>query len=167
MIFINADAHHWRDYASMNQLLMRGAFPSITGEYQDDWRDRAESGRVFVVDRAVLTDRSAAMYGFNYLRTQRTASEPFALPGSTTWWSTMRRNAVEFMGASLVKTDNHVITYISRQEWGRRMLIPEHHDKLVSELYKLRDTYGYEVHVVAAEQMSRIEQIQLASRTTV
>ncbi len=47
------------------------------------------------------------------------------------------------------------------------MLIPEHHDKLVSELYKLRDKYGYEVHVVNAEGMSRLEQIQLASKTTV
>lgn len=62
---------------------------------------------------------------------------------------------------------NPVITYISRQEWGKRTLIQKDHEKLVSELYKLRDTYGYEVNVVSAEKLTRAEQIQLAARTTV
>jgi hypothetical protein len=47
------------------------------------------------------------------------------------------------------------------------MLLPEHHEKLLKELYKLRDQYGYEVNVVNAEDMSRVEQIRLAARTTV
>jgi hypothetical protein len=52
-------------------------------------------------------------------------------------------------------------------DWGRRMLIPEDHDKLVQELYVLRDTYGYEVNVVSMDKLSRMEQLHLAGRTTV
>jgi hypothetical protein len=83
----------------------------------------------------------------------------------------IRNNVVKFAGIDPDEgggtSGTPVITYISRQKWGRRMLIPEHHDKLVSELYKLRDQYGYEVNVVVAEKMSRVEQIQLAARSTV
>jgi hypothetical protein len=60
-----------------------------------------------------------------------------------------------------------VITYISRQDWGRRMLIQEDHERLVEELYKLRDQYGYEVNVVSMDKLTRAEQIALAARTTV
>ncbi len=62
---------------------------------------------------------------------------------------------------------NPVITYISRQDWGRRMLIQQDHDKLVEELYKLRDEYGYEVNVVSMDKLSPVEQLRLAGRTTV
>jgi hypothetical protein len=60
-----------------------------------------------------------------------------------------------------------VITYISRQEWGRRMLVQKDHEQLVAELYKLRDNYGYEVNVVSMDKLSRKEQLQLSARTTV
>lgn len=38
-----------------------------------------------------------------------------------------------------------VITYVSRQEWGRRMLRAADHEKLVSELQELETKYGWEV----------------------
>ena len=60
-----------------------------------------------------------------------------------------------------------VITYVSRQEWGRRMLIKEDHDELVRELNELEKKYGWEVNVVSMDQLSRDEQIRLAARTTV
>ena len=140
-------------------------------EFVDDWRDRAEMGKAFVFDRVLVADRSAAMYSYNYARFQRPAASAFTLPGSASWWSPIRNNVVKFAGvdpdAGGGTTGTPVITYISRQEWGRRMLIPAHHDKLVQELYKLRDRYGYEVNVVNPEKMSRMEQIRLAARTTV
>lgn len=151
----------------MNQLVLRSAFPSITLEFADDWHDRIALGRPLVFDRVVLADRSAAMLGFNFHRSQRTASEPFALPGSANWWSSVRRNVIKFAGIEEVRTDAPVITYISRQGWGRRMLRPEDHDKLVEELYRLRDMYGYEVNIVSMENLSRSEQLHLAARTTV
>lgn len=171
MIFPHLDADHWRDYASMNEWVLRSSFPSVTSEFSADWKDRTFMARPFVFDRVVFADRSAAMRGFNYHRTQRTASEPFTLPGSANWWSTIRSNVIEFAGLNGTvgrgTTDKPVITYISRQDWGRRMLIREDHEKLVEELYNLRDNYGYEVNVVSMDKLSRVEQLQLAARTTV
>ena len=171
IMFNRLDNFHWRDYAHMNQWVVRSSFPSVTMEFVDDWRDRAEMGRPFVFEKVVFADRSAAMLSYNYARYQRTASSAFALPGGMNWWRPIRNNVVAFAGVNPLvgggTRNRPVITYISRQKWGRRMLIPEHHDKLVKELYKLRDKHGYEVHVVNPESMSRLEQIQLAAKTTV
>ncbi|KZT66543.1 hypothetical protein DAEQUDRAFT_730102 [Daedalea quercina L-15889] len=175
MIFPHLDANNWRDYAAMNQWVLRASFPSISMEFMNDFKERADMGRVFVFDRIVFADRAAAMYGENFLRTQRTAANAFMLPGSVNWWSTIRNNVVGFAGLgesggaeSVQGVDSvPVITYISRQDWGRRMLLPEDHDRLVRELYNLRDTYGYEVNVVSMDRLSRIEQFQLAGRTTI
>jgi len=175
MIFPHIDANNWRDYAAMNQWVLRSSFPSISMEFMNDWKERSDMSRVFVFDRVVFADRAAAMHGENFLRTQRTAANAFALPGSVNWWSTVRNNVVGFAGlsesggAEAVQgvASTPVITYISRQDWGRRMLIPEHHERLVRELYSLRDRYGYEVNVVSMDRLSRIEQFQLAGRTTI
>ncbi|KZT19009.1 hypothetical protein NEOLEDRAFT_1142654 [Neolentinus lepideus HHB14362 ss-1] len=169
MMFSHLDAAHWRDYASMNEWVTRAAFPSISFEFSQDWHERAAMGRPWVLERVLLADRSAAMKSYNYLRTQRTASVPFALPGSPHWWATIRHSVVLFSGfrPEMQEKDKYVITYISRQEWGRRMLIQRDHERLVEELYKLRDTYGYEVNVVSTEKLSRVEQLQLAGRTTI
>jgi len=171
LLFTHLDADHWRDYASMNQWVLHTAFPSISMEFSDDWKDRAAMGVPFIFDRVVFADRAATMNGANFLRTQRTASEAFTLPGSPNWWSTFRNNVIESTGLNASTgagtRSNPVITYISRQEWGRRMLIQEDHDKLVEELYKLRDQYGYEVNVVSMDKLSPGEQLQLAGRTTI
>jgi len=155
----------------MNEWVVRSSFPSINIEFKDDWRDRVEMNRPFVFERVLVADRSAAMLAYNYARYQRTAGAAFALPGSMNWWQPIRNNVVAFAGMDPEvgggTSSKPVITYISRQGWGRRMLLPEHHKKLVEELYKLRDEYGYEVNVVNAEHMSRVEQIRLAARTTV
>ena len=128
-------------------------------------------GVPFVFDRVLFADRAAAINGANFLRTQRTASEAFALPGSPNWWSTFRDNVIEYTGLNASTgagtRGRPVITYISRQDWGRRMLIQQDHDKLVEELYRLRDQYGYEVNVVSMDKLSRVEQLRLAGRTTV
>jgi len=47
------------------------------------------------------------------------------------------------------------------------MLIRRDHEKLVEELYKLRDQYGYEVSVVSMDKLSPCERLRLAGRTTV
>ncbi|KIK91684.1 hypothetical protein PAXRUDRAFT_617656 [Paxillus rubicundulus Ve08.2h10] len=169
--FAHADADHWRDYALMNQWVLRSAFPSLSAEYSADWQDRAEMGRPVMLDRVIFSDRAAAMNGAEFLRTGRIASEAFDLPGSVHWWNTIRSEVIKFSGLDgqigAGTTHNPVITYISRQEWGRRMLIPEDHEKLVGELYNLRDKYGYEVNVVSMDKLSRVEQFQLAARTTI
>lgn len=40
---------------------------------------------------------------------------------------------------------NPVITYVSRQDWGRRMLIKQDHEELVKQLRALEKKYGWEV----------------------
>ncbi|KAF9230729.1 hypothetical protein BU15DRAFT_91056 [Melanogaster broomeanus] len=169
--FSHLDAVHWRDYALMNQWVLRSSFPSLTAEYSADWQDRAEMGRPVMLDRVILSDRAAAMTGNHFIQTERTASEAFELPGSVHWWSTIRSEVIKFSGLDGQIgggiAHNPVITYVSRQEWGRRMLIQEDHENLVKELYKLRDNYGYEVNVVSMDKLSRVEQFQLSARTTI
>lgn len=168
MMFKNVDGDHWRDYASMNQWLLRSVFPSVGFEFSDDWAERASTGRPFVLDRVILADRSAAMMGYNWLRTQRTAANPFALPGSVHWWAPIRNTVINFVNHGVEPAqDVPVITYISRQTWGRRMLREEDHEKLVKELHRLRDTYGWEVNIVSMDKLTRMEQFQLSGRTTV
>ncbi|KAK7441729.1 hypothetical protein VKT23_016392 [Stygiomarasmius scandens] len=174
LIFTHLDAFHWRDYASMNQLVLRASFPSLTMEFVDDWRDRAELPSAFVFSQVLLADRSAAMLSYNFRRFQRTAAVPFSLPGPAVldWWMPIRNNVVQFAGIDLEKEQEEggivpVITYVSRQDWTRRKLLQDHHENLVRELYKLRDEYGYEVNVVSMDKLSRQEQIRLASRTTI
>nr|GAT50261.1 predicted protein [Mycena chlorophos] len=170
--FNRLDAFRWRDLNSeMNPWVMRAAFPGLTMEFLDDWDDRGEMDVPFVLERVLLADRSAAMPALNYQRFQRTAATAFGLPGSAYWWSTIRNNVVKLAGLGADEgwgtTGQPVITYVSRQSWGRRMLIPAHHDQLVRELQKIEQVYGYELNVVEAEKMSRLEQIQLAARTTI
>jgi hypothetical protein len=171
MFFNRVDAFRWRDPTEMNELVLRSSFPEVTMEFRDDWDDRVKMGVPFVFERVVLADRSSAMRAYNYQRYQRTAAVPFALPGSVNWWMTIRNNVVQFAGLDLndgsSTTATPVITYISRQEWGRRTLIQRDHEKLVQELYRLRNEHGWEVNIVRMEEVSRAEQIRIAVRTTV
>ncbi|KAJ7134322.1 hypothetical protein C8R44DRAFT_869977 [Mycena epipterygia] len=170
MLFNRLDAFRWRDYSAMNQWFVRSSFPDLVMEFIDDWDDRAKMAVPFVLERVVLADRSAAMSSPEFKRYQRTAAAPFGLQGSAHWWATIRNNVVQFAG--VVPEENTpsmppVITYISRQTWGRRMLVPADHDRLVRALRNLEATHGYEVHIVVPETMTRRAQLQLAARTTI
>ncbi|KIY69339.1 hypothetical protein CYLTODRAFT_393975 [Cylindrobasidium torrendii FP15055 ss-10] len=171
LMFNRIDAAHWRDYASMNQWVTRASFPSLNIEFIDDWNDRIDMGLPFVFERVLVADRSASMISYNYQRFQRSAASAFSLPGNANWWQPIRNNVVMSVGLEPATgggtMGKPVITYVSRQDWGRRMLIPEHHDKLVAELHKLRDEYGYEVNIVSMDKLTRAEQLQLAARTTI
>ncbi|KAK7048117.1 hypothetical protein R3P38DRAFT_2687295 [Favolaschia claudopus] len=184
MWFPRLDAFRWRDYSFMNQYILRASFPALTMEFVDDWDDRRNMGVPWVLERVVVADRSAAMMALNYQRYQRTAASAFGLGrGSASWWMVIRGNVVRFAGMEEEEAEGEagagavaegaskanaiVITYISRQEWGRRMLIQQDHEKLVRELRKLERVYGWEVNVVMAEKMTRLEQLRLAARTTI
>ena len=160
-------AGNWRDYASMNQWVIRGSFPSVSLEFEEDWADRAAMTYPFLLERAVFADRAAAMHSPNFVLTQRYNAELFKLTGSPHWWSTIRNNLLELSGGDSLKPTTKVITYVSRQEWGRRMLLPDHHERLVKALEALRDQHGYEVNIVSMDKLTRQEQFQLAGRTTV
>ena len=157
----------WGDYAAMNQWVTRGAFPSTSMEFQEDWADRAAMAQPFLLERAVFADRAASMNSPTVAASGRSNAELFKLTGSPYWWSTVRNNLIDFAGGNSQGQDSKVITYISRQEWGRRMLLSQDHDKLVQALEGLRAQYGYEVNIVSMDKLTRQEQFQLAGRTTV
>ncbi len=176
----------------MNQWVIHGAFPGMGMEFERDWADRAAMLTPFVFP--VCCSKIAPQP--QKARTTRRPGDllpiAFALRGSRDWWAPLRKSVLQFSGLpsdwidpppahvreltasgtngkgkEMVLGDKMVITYISRQGWGRRMLRQADHEKLVEELYKLRERYGYEVNVVNPEKLSRAEQLMLAGRTTV
>lgn len=171
MIFSNTPEDKWRDYAKMNQWIVHAAFPSASLEFQQDWKDRTETMRPFFFDRVVLGDRGAAMRGKAFVATERYASTAFELPGSAQWFEPVRTNVVEFAGLNKDTgsgtRNKPVITYVSRQGWGRRMLREADHERLVAALKGLEKKYGYEVNIVEMDKLTREEQFRLAGRTTV
>jgi hypothetical protein len=171
LIYQHLAPTEWRDYAAMNQFILRATFPSCLLEFNDAWNERAAiRGRVFAYDRVVLSDRVAAMHGVDYKSTKRIAAEAMKLKASPHWWNTIRMGVLEFCKvrrSDVASKSSHVITYVSRQKWGRRMLKAEDHIRLVAGLEALRDHRGIEVHIVELDKLSRGEQIQLAARTTV
>jgi hypothetical protein len=153
----------------MDQYLIRGVFPSVVMEFEQDWKAWASPPHnTLLYDRVVFSDRSAAMHGRKTAQTQRIAAEAMELKASPNWWTTFRSALINFTGYNPSQhSKTPVITYVSRQGWGRRMLRQTDHEKLVAALYDLRDKHGYEVNVVLLDKMSRAEQIKLAARTTV
>lgn len=108
-------------------------------------------------------------------------------PGAVWWWTPVRRNVLKFAsagkkGGALIrkaldftysrrdeaqKQGKPVVTYVSRQGWGRRMLKEEDHEVLVNELKRLEREEGYELNIVHMEQLTREEQLVLAGKTDV
>ncbi|KAG8913296.1 hypothetical protein FRC01_004618 [Tulasnella sp. 417] len=107
------------------------------------------------------------------------------MPKSPHWWMPIRNNVVTFAAGedadsivlkkkkrqeypNLATTTSPVITYVTRQHWGKRMLRDADHTALVDKLHELkRENKDWEVNVVQLEELSREEQIRLAARTTV
>ena len=153
-------------------------------------------GRAWWFDTVLLADRSAAFRGPECgERTQRTAAE--AVKGVVSResgtgilergrWEPVRRNEIRFEGVDehildigkrafehvshgsprTGGVDEVVVTYISRQA-VKRHLITEDHEGLVVALTKLCERRGWELNIVAMEQISKEEQLAVAARTTV
>lgn len=173
MLFTHADPVKWRDYSKMNAFLLKSIFPSLSYEFSGEMQDRTDSGRPFLYDRVVFQDRAASLRGPQFAKTWRNAAEAYTLEGSPYWWSPIRRNLLEFVGGMSeavlhpLDMETPVITYVSRQDWGRRMLKKADHEKLVEELHRIQKEHGYEVNIVSMDKLTRDEQIRLAARTTI
>lgn len=188
VIFANSNADGWRDNPGFNAYFFRAAFPSVTVEHEEDWLDRAvitkDGDRAWRFPLVLFEDRSAAFRGESCgSRTQRIASEALEkmekenrLPIG--WWEPVRQKVMAFAGGRdyampgtgskdvLPDPEKIVITYISRQS-ARRRLIPENHALLVDELERLTKRRGWEFNLVQAEHITKDEQVQLASKTTI
>ncbi|KAJ3839103.1 hypothetical protein F5878DRAFT_561320 [Lentinula raphanica] len=170
-------SHDWYDWVSLSNV------HQATSESRDD--GGIMKGKPILFPRVLIADRSAAMPAFNYQRFQRTAAVPFGLliphgEERGDWWSPVRDAIRAFAGLDDESADgpleNHetqqrttrpVVTYLSRQDWNRRKLKTEDHERLVSELRQLETELGIEVIVVSAENLSRWEQIRLVGRSTI
>jgi len=153
----------------MNQYVFHSALPSTALEFETTWKDRAETLRPWLLERVVLEDRIAAARGPDEHGVEKMSfhADQVDLAGkSQWWWEPVRKNVVAFSGGG-DETSDVVITYISRQAWGRRMLREEDHDRLVSGLNGLHEKYGWEVNIVTMENLNRDQQIALAARTTI
>lgn len=108
------------------------------------------------------------------------------------WWEPVRKAVLKFASVSpmtyeggvqevldvdpvegkevvLPRAEKIVITYISRQVARTRKLTPEAHEGLVSALEELvaRKGSSWELNILAAEKLTKDEQLQYIGRTTV
>lgn len=155
-----------------------------------------EKGRAWRFDRVLLADRSAAHRGRECgSRTQRTAAEAVwavvpkdrdgkPAPGheflERGWWEPVRRRVLKFVGVPQSQIDLYnsdepervlpsekiVVTYIERQS-VRRHLIREDHELLVKSLREMCQRRGWELVIMKGEALSKDQQLQIASKTTV
>ncbi|KAI0321189.1 hypothetical protein OF83DRAFT_1237812 [Amylostereum chailletii] len=148
--------------------------------------------RAWRFDSVLFADRSAAFRGTQCGHlTQRTAAEamlgvaPLSPDGKQLeflargWWEPVRRAVLRFAGVPehtvdlfsaahphrKVPSEQVVVTYISRQN-VRRRLVEEDHQGLVRALEALCERRGWQLNVIAAEKMTKEQQIGVAAKTT-
>ncbi|KAG8942687.1 hypothetical protein FRC03_002932 [Tulasnella sp. 419] len=166
-IFPHIPYGEWSDGPGLDQYVVRSAFPSVAIEYEDDWLDRSATLRPFKYDRVVLADRAAAARCCGGDSAARYGTPVLTLPASQHWWAPIRNAVMDFSRLDRSKpADRPVITYISRQKTGHRMLKPADHEKLVKALRKL-EKKGYEVIIANMESMTKEEQMRLTGRSNI
>ncbi|TFK65300.1 hypothetical protein BDN72DRAFT_801277 [Pluteus cervinus] len=110
-IFAHTDGEGWRDVPGFDRWFLRGVFPSLTVETEEDWKDRIEAtsdgSRAWHFPVLLLADRSAAHRGPVCGPNQRTASEAWQymkdhnqLMGVNAggWWAPIRQAVWKFAG---------------------------------------------------------------------
>ncbi|KAJ7152671.1 hypothetical protein C8R43DRAFT_923814 [Mycena crocata] len=162
----------WRDRAGMDGPLMRAAFPAAAIEQSWYWKDLMKLGTTVVFDRIMLVNRySAHKHPFGGVWYKMiagamnvTTPDDFWAPVRASVW----QNALGFVPDAGVQEPTAVplITYISRQSAGRR-LVEKDHDGLVTALRKLEAEGICSFEIARMERMSVREQLELVSRSTV
>lgn len=101
--FLHQDSKQWRDVPRFNPVIMFGCFPNIALLYPEDMEDMRTlttsefRKKAFVLDRAILADRSAAFRGPHTGPTSRTVAGAIAFgKASRWWWEPIRRQMLRF-----------------------------------------------------------------------
>lgn len=144
-IFAHTDAGGWRDRPGFNSYVFRAAFPSITIEVEQDWKDRidataaaqadGEGERAWHFETLLLTDRSASFRGESCgMRNQRIASESLEYMqriGNLTkfWWEPIRREVLRFAGVDQETLDIGMPK--SKPKLGSLEAIPQDNEDIV------------------------------------
>ncbi|WWC92261.1 uncharacterized protein L201_007215 [Kwoniella dendrophila CBS 6074] len=102
--FLHQNVNEWRDKPKFNPLLMYALFPSISILYPEDWADFknqtiSDKPKAFMLEKALLADRSAAFRGEWTGPTARTVASALHV-GSTSkwWWEPIRRQILRYSG---------------------------------------------------------------------
>ncbi|WWD07339.1 hypothetical protein V865_005437 [Kwoniella europaea PYCC6329] len=104
--FLHQNVTEWRDKPKFNPLLMYSLFPSISILYPEDWADMKNQTtssvpKAFVLERALLADRSAAFRGEWTGPTARTVASALHVgQASKWWWEPIRRQVLRYSGLS-------------------------------------------------------------------
>ncbi|GFZ48068.1 hypothetical protein JCM24511_05816 [Saitozyma sp. JCM 24511] len=102
--FLHQSTTEWRDRHGANPTVVFALFPSVSLLYPEDWADIGKQTmrgrpRAFMLERALLADRSAAFYGQYTIPTSRTVANALHV-GTTTrwWWEPIRRQMLRYSG---------------------------------------------------------------------
>jgi len=165
-IFPNALRSGLTDKPGMNLWTLRAAVPSLSLEFSDDWENRMNFSRPFVMEYAILGDR----FAWRRVPSWKPVGVAFPYEVRKDFWKPIRELVTEFATQPLEfeEPTRPVITYVSRQgpKSGRR-LKDEHHDQLVAALEEFARKENYELHITMLEKLDKAEQIRLLSRTTI
>ncbi|WRT70692.1 uncharacterized protein IL334_007690 [Kwoniella shivajii] len=104
--FLHQNIKEWRDKPKFNPTILYALFPSVSILYPEDWADFknqtiSSKPKAFMLERALLADRSAAFRGEWTGPTARTVASALHV-GSTTrwWWEPIRRQVLRYSGLS-------------------------------------------------------------------
>ena len=175
---------------------MRAGFPLASIDRADFWKDLIALNRTFVFERAMIISRTGAHHRYvkivlrrlcklNYIYTSPLSNEWLKMISSTMnvtvpehFWEPLREQLVTNTIGYLPVMDNAgvvvsspkssapVVTYISRQRTGRR-LVAEDHDGLIGALKELEAEGLCELNVAIMETMTFAQQIESVARSTV
>jgi len=101
---VTSDTDNRRDVPRFNPTILFNLFPSTAVLYPEDFEDLAKStrshlGSAFVLERALLADRSAAFRGPYTGPTARTAASALYVgTASRWWWEPVRRQILRYAG---------------------------------------------------------------------
>ncbi|OCF33685.1 hypothetical protein I316_04759 [Kwoniella heveanensis BCC8398] len=102
MWFLHQSINEWRDKPKFNPTIVNALFPSISILYPEDWADLknqtiSDKPKAFVLERALLADRSAAFRGEWTGPTARTVASALHVgEASKWWWEPIRRQILRY-----------------------------------------------------------------------
>ncbi|TFK41786.1 hypothetical protein BDQ12DRAFT_663800 [Crucibulum laeve] len=174
------DRGTWRDRAGVDGPLMRAAFPRASIEVSDYWADLRKLNTTVVFDRALIVSRDAAhKHPFGSVWFKMIAGT-MNLTVPDNFWTPVQQSLVKNLIGHVPQVDDHglvvappalgssrpIVTYISRQGGGRRLLEKDH-EGLVVALRQLEEEGLCDVRIAQMERLTLKEQIELVARSTI
>ncbi|TFK25332.1 hypothetical protein FA15DRAFT_668559 [Coprinopsis marcescibilis] len=170
------ESGEWRDKAGLNGPLMRAAFPGIPIEKADYWADLAKLDTTVSFERAMVINRHNSHKHRNSGIWFKMMAGTMNLTAPDGYWEPIRKSllvntvgsvpVVDSQGRVVDSDEKPIVTYISRQGAGRR-LIHEHHLELVKLLKELEKEGLCRLEIPMMERLSIKEQLAIGAKTTI